>query len=419
MDYRSVEALLRTKPDIDAVDRHGMTPLMYAAQSQQEDAWASARTLLHAGANANLVDQQGRTALMLAVIGGQLRAIAQLLSFPGIDLAVQDAQGWDAVRHAVKNDRPDVLGLLLDAGAAADTCDRQGKRAVDFAFDRKNKGCCVAFWERGHYLNHVTTKGHTPISLCIVWKDWDLLRRLLKEGTSIDLRHPNGDTSLHSLIGSAFIADTLAIDRLLELGADATLPDAAGRTPMELAIDTSNCFGADNVRALCDHGADPNAPGPNKGLPLHWCLRQLNGENSRLEHRQCSHGRLEHIRAIAFALLEAGANPNLVDAGGDTALHICGKIDRYKSALWHALIARGASKNIRNRKGKKPFFHMSRSNTKEMWVLTAACGGLVFIPPFTLVGVPGTIFFGAIALARSPWNRVRIGNPYREWETRP
>jgi len=77
--------------------RGGWTPLMYAARQNAIDA---ARALADAGANLNLTDPDGTSALVFAIINGHFD-LAQLLLEKGADPNVADEKGMAALYAAV------------------------------------------------------------------------------------------------------------------------------------------------------------------------------------------------------------------------------------------------------------------------------------------------------------------------------
>lgn len=61
----AVQALLAAGADVNAVDRFGYTPLLYAATLDFGDA-ATAEVLLQAGADPNITNKEGKTPLVQA-----------------------------------------------------------------------------------------------------------------------------------------------------------------------------------------------------------------------------------------------------------------------------------------------------------------------------------------------------------------
>ena len=157
-----IPVLLAAGAQIDAVDANRDTALHYATQFKQH---ACVQLLLNAGANPNLLDQWGQTPITMSVSGYQWKTARLLINHPGIDLNVcannrgtslHTAAGYgqtDIVltlldHHADPNriipangvtplmmtcsewHHPDALIALLDAGAAVNVQDRQGRTAL-------------------------------------------------------------------------------------------------------------------------------------------------------------------------------------------------------------------------------------------------------------------------------------------------
>ena len=107
-----LDELVKKGAEIEARNREGMTPLM---QASAEGNCEATHWLLQHGANPNLTDNQGRTALMLAA--GAL--YADRLMFPP------------------RQDYRRTVRALLEAGADLDATDHDGKSASDWASEGK------------------------------------------------------------------------------------------------------------------------------------------------------------------------------------------------------------------------------------------------------------------------------------------
>jgi ankyrin repeat protein len=270
----------------------GFTALMWAARDGAE---AMVRRLVEAGADVNLTNGDGATAMMLAIV----------------------------------NDRYDMAATLLELGADA------------------NDG---SLWYAIEMRDAPT--------------DWRA-----RDGSRLRNDHPNRLTGLD------------LIERLLAAGADPNKPFAGQMHSASMCCDTKGsgtpffraavAADVDAMRLLIAHGADlewtlppvegaPPMPfGDNTGLtPL---MVAINGGKGLLmaggpgDIRESKIGifREPGNRNPADAvklLLEAGANPNAVNAKGDTALHIAAHDGRLEAL--HELVAGGANVNTRNAAGQ-------------------------------------------------------------------
>jgi ankyrin repeat protein len=248
---------------------HGSwTPLMYAAR---EGAMDSVRVLCDAGADVNLADPDGSTALLLAIVNGHYDT-ASLLIDKGADPNVADSTGMAALYAAVdmntlgeifgrpnrtSPDHLSALGLmkvLLDHGA------------------NPNQGLKSATLQRAHTPGEPTlAAGATPMARAARAGDVAAIELLIEHGGDVSLPLKNGTTPLMFAAGlgrgvSAFAkdygteADLLAAARvLLEHGADVNAISAAGQTAMHFAAQAADANfpqpSDDMVKFLAAHGA--------------------------------------------------------------------------------------------------------------------------------------------------------------------
>ena len=176
------ELLLHKGALIDAQDRNGLTPLMYAVLStvfvSADRAYQMARFLLDHGANPNSATKNGDTALILTARKGD--------------------------EH--------FLGLLLDYGAAIDTHGNYGLTALMCAVDYQHAVVMEYLLSRGADINARSQKGCTSLMLAAHHGLTGPLTILLKNGAAINLCDADGDTALsHALLMKQWaIADLLS-----------------------------------------------------------------------------------------------------------------------------------------------------------------------------------------------------------------
>lgn len=97
--------------EINGVDATGRTPLMHATSAQMECVKA-VEVLLSRGANYNLADPEGYTALMFAAWRGYA-ASAKCLLAAGADPNATDFEGRTALDHAKAEGKDAVVEILL------------------------------------------------------------------------------------------------------------------------------------------------------------------------------------------------------------------------------------------------------------------------------------------------------------------
>jgi ankyrin repeat protein len=280
--------------------RGNWTPLMYAARQNSIDA---ARALAAAGADLNLTDPDGTTALVFAIINGHF----------------------------------DLARLLVEKGANPNVADSQGMTALYAAVDMSTLDETVG---------RPNPKPHASIDAA------QLVQALLAHGANPNLTlrapvlervHNDGDTNLSEgstpLMRAAKDADVAVTRALLDAGADVNARTKTGKTPLMYAASRLGGFrGTPNrgterdalaVVALClDRGAAIDAMDENGQTALH--LSVARGEDSLLR-----------------LLAERGANLQVKDKQGRTALDLAtaggrgsGGPNSRKAALLKELLAR-------------------------------------------------------------------------------
>lgn len=108
---------------LDATGSNGWTALTIAAARGRAPMvdW-----LMSQGVDASPVDVYGFTPLMRAAENGHDDVVSRMLQDDTLNLEHRDEAGNTALHHAVAGTRPDIVTLLLDAGASATIRNRAG-----------------------------------------------------------------------------------------------------------------------------------------------------------------------------------------------------------------------------------------------------------------------------------------------------
>ncbi|CAK0783408.1 hypothetical protein CVIRNUC_006607 [Coccomyxa viridis] len=124
-----IEDLAHGGADLEATDREGRTPLLFALEGHRKDAIDA---LLHAGARTDAKDGKGRSALHLAVGCSSKMAEKFLGLSPGL-LEALDARGRNPLHYAAAKGVKATTLVLLKAGAAPDKVDGLGNTPMHIA----------------------------------------------------------------------------------------------------------------------------------------------------------------------------------------------------------------------------------------------------------------------------------------------
>jgi ankyrin repeat protein len=253
--------------------RGSLTPLMFAAR---EGTLESARVLADAGANLNLAEPDGATALVLAIINSHYDTAAMLLD-RGADPNIADSAGMAALFAAVDMntlieiygrprrktpDRLSGLGLianLLEHGASV------------------NAPLKTATLQRAHTPGDRNLgEGATPLMRAARNGDAEAMRLLLEHGADPNIQQKNHITSLMLAAGLGrglgTFADEYATEAqqleavkvLLDQHVDVNVANDAGQTALHFAALSMDTV----VELLVRHGARLDATDKQGRTPL-------------------------------------------------------------------------------------------------------------------------------------------------------
>ena len=215
----------KDKPNIDAQDNNGFTPLHAAALCGKKKILAS---LLHSGANINAKNKDGMTALHYAAGKGLVEIIRSLLA-NNAEVSIQSIEKFTAADLAAQNGHMESLKLLLDHQPEAYATLKTGSTLLHNAVKGKTSKEVINFLlEKGMEINQQDSDQRTPLYYA---NDPLPVSILLEKGAEIDHQDSVQDTPLH------FAIDEGAIEKiflLLENGANYNLKNAEGDTAFDL-----------------------------------------------------------------------------------------------------------------------------------------------------------------------------------------
>ena len=314
------DLLLGAAADVEAANDLGVTPLLMASARGHG---ALVERLLAAGADPNGALAGGETALMAAARAGSLEAVNALLDAGARVNATESTRGQSALMWAVANRHPAIARALLEQGA--DIRARTGMRRRVYNMGGSRSAGSAS---RGIALEEVTLGGSTPLLFAARSGDLESARLLVAAGADVHDTAADGNTVLN--IAAHGGHGSLAAFLLAE-GAD---PNAAplGYTALHAAVlrgvlrdrgvaNDDPGAGVPLVRALLEHGADPNAR-LLKGTPVRrWSHdfafmdRWVGATPFWLAARFLE---VETMRVLAAA----GADPRLPSRDGTTPLMV-------------------------------------------------------------------------------------------------
>ncbi len=381
-----VKILLSADADVNAQDKEGKTALVYAREGKcnpeveemLRDAQAvvqvarteiaflrlcskgtpeDVRQALKVGANIDARDERGMTALMYAARGNAdpevmtvlLDAAAEFnktglwqkgkstLGFKTVDVNDGNKDGMTALMFAVENNSPDVVQVLLDAGADVNAEDKKKRTALDFAKRRKSSvpemvkmlldaGASARKWPDDAFLE--LCKAGTA----------EEIREALECGANINAKDKDGRTVLMFAVENN--SPDIVLQALMNAGADANAKDKQDMTALMYAAKNSN---PEAVKVLLEGGADATVKDKQDMTVLMWAA----AENSNSE--------------VATMFLSKKTDLNAKNKDGKTAL-ICAAEKNPNSEMVQKLLKAGASLNVQDEEGMTALMYAAWKN---------------------------------------------------------
>jgi ankyrin repeat protein len=270
----NVQLLLNTsKVEADSKDNSGRTPLSWAALNGHE---AVVQLLLNTSkVKADSKDNSGRTALSCAAVNGHEAVVQLLLNISKVEADSKDNYGRTPLSWAALNGRKAVVQLLLNTSKVeADSKDNSGRTA----------------------LSRAAANGHEAIV--------QLLLNISK--VEADSKDNSGRTALSWAAANGHEAIVQLLLNTSKVKADSK--DYSGRTPLSWAA--ANGHEAVVQLLLNTSKVEADSKDNSGQTPLSWAA---------------ANGR----KAVVKLLLDNGANINIEDRSGWTALQLAA-LNRYE-----------------------------------------------------------------------------------------
>lgn len=360
-EAKKITSLLDGGVPIEAMSKqyfHGGRTVLSLAASEMPSSrvWEGVgRVLLKRKANVSARDASGRTPLHYAAEKGNTQAVHDLLEF-GAAVDAQDDKGetplFSAMTSELINKHNSVMiAALLDHGANPNLTNTFGESPL-----HQLVRSCRPLPAVELLLSYKAVPDHpalfgTELSMAARCDDDALLRIMLENGVTPNLRDEDGKTALHhaSMEGRLNVAQLL-----LDRGADLDLRDAWGNSALALGISGQH---VEIVTLLLQHGA-------------------LLHPNENTAHPPLYYATTANSTRLVSLLIAEGAKPDFPSAiDGTTALHWAAY--RGYTEVARVLLKANATVNARSFKGWTPLHEAAINNQKPMVLLLIDSGALL------------------------------------------
>ena len=194
---KKLKAHLDFKQEINQADPDGRTPLMLACMDFKD---TEARLLLAVGADPNLQDQSGRTALFYAEGPAKIR----LLLDAGADWKMKTKNGFTSLVHHIARGNIQNVETLLRVDTDIDQRCCSGNTALMVAASCGNDRCISLLLEFNANLEFQNEDGNTALMLAIRYRKPHAAKILLMNGanaTTIQNHHGKSAEDLAKING--------------------------------------------------------------------------------------------------------------------------------------------------------------------------------------------------------------------------
>lgn len=252
---------------------------------------------------------------------------------------------WEGIpylhRAAQHNPEPAVAAFLIDRGLDVNQPTDRGETPLHLALGNDEPSVAAALIARGADVNGGAGPRH-PLWLALMRNPVNvgLIRLLLEAGADANVATRDATPLLHVMRWDE-PARSEVVGLLLERGAKVNARDSVRFTPLHHAMKPGVQAGENSqvVKLLLDAGADVNAQNHRGETPLHLALQRAEVEVVQLMMKadpdvglQYPDGRsllhlarrnnAEESEILVELLLDAGADPDARDQGGNTLLNL-------------------------------------------------------------------------------------------------
>ncbi|KAM7432883.1 Protein fem-1 B [Porites harrisoni] len=339
--FNALKCLIKHGADVNARDKNNRTPLMLACESVNKKAidsiyekyrdqaakcyFKALKRLMKNGADVNAHDENNDTPLMLACEGVNKKAIED---------SVYKNSGHDVTSSAYNYF--DAVSLLIDEGADVNLQDNSGYSALHFAAGSTHK-YGVAINVYGFYVNIITGDKCPSRMVPSQHNNMKVVNCLLQNGANVDLQDEDGQTALFHALRNKGIPFGI-LSSLVKNGANLNTRRKYDKcTPLMSVTQSCGIYEEQLVTWLVENGADVDLQDKDGLTALHYACKTDNS---------CE---------VVSCLIKNGANINACTGNKVTPLMRAAK--KGNSDVVSLLIAHGANVDLQDKDGDTAFHY--------------------------------------------------------------
>ena len=294
-DLAKVTQMLKDGIDVNAHDEDGSTALMWACVN--EHTHVAIALVKHKDIKVKLMNNNDNTALHWASRQGMLAVVKELIA-KDADVNKQNKSGNTALIWACEKNHADIaLALLESKNIDVDLANYNGGTALHWASREGILAVVEELIAKDAEVNKQNKSGNTALIGACKYKQPDVALALLEsKDIEVDLANETGENALYWASSQKMLA---VVKKLIEKDAYVNKQNILGNTALILACYKNHTDVA--LALLEDDDIDVNLANQNGITALH-----LTSEKGML--------------AIVEKLIEKGADVNIQDEDGDTAL---------------------------------------------------------------------------------------------------
>lgn len=189
--------------------------------------------LLRQAASLGIREVAHNRSLLFSATLYKLSDIANLLIEMGADVDIKDAKGRSALSIAAENDRSSIIAVLLNWGASIELRDNNRRTPLSLAAMNCNLSALISLLDGGADKESKDCHGRTPLSLAVMNPhSYPTVEALLNKQADMESKDNDGLTPLYLAVKTDSYG---AVELLLQHGADTECRDRDGRTPLSIA----------------------------------------------------------------------------------------------------------------------------------------------------------------------------------------